>query len=42
VTDAHGDVVKSLSDVALGNEVHVLVSDGSFASQVTEMKGTPR
>lgn len=42
VTDAHGDVVKSLRDVALGNEVHVLVSDGSFVSQVTEMKGTPR
>jgi exodeoxyribonuclease VII large subunit len=42
VTDAHGGVVKSLSDVTLGDEVTVLVSDGSFASQVTEMKGTPR
>jgi exodeoxyribonuclease VII large subunit len=41
VTDAHGAVVKSLRDVTLGDEVHVLVSDGTFTSQVTEMKGTP-
>jgi exodeoxyribonuclease VII large subunit len=41
VTDAHGAVVKSVRDVTLGDEVHVLVSDGSFASQVTELKGTP-
>jgi hypothetical protein len=31
--------VKSLRDVTLEDEVHVLVSDGSFTSQVTEMKG---
>ncbi|HVA71269.1 MAG TPA: exodeoxyribonuclease VII large subunit [Acidimicrobiales bacterium] len=41
VTDARGAVVKSLRDVTLGDEVHVLVSDGSFTSQVTDMKGTP-
>jgi exodeoxyribonuclease VII large subunit len=40
VTDAHGAVVTSLRDVTLGDEVHVLVSDGSFASQVTELEGT--
>lgn len=41
VTDARGVVVKSLGGVTLGDEVHVLVSDGSFTSRVTEMKGTP-
>lgn len=40
VTDARGAVVKSLGGVTLGDEVHVLVSDGSFTSRVTEMKGT--
>jgi exodeoxyribonuclease VII large subunit len=41
VTNARGTVVKSLSDVALNDEVYVLVSDGSFTSTVTEMKGSP-
>jgi exodeoxyribonuclease VII large subunit len=40
VTDAKGAVVTSLHDIALDDEVRVLVSDGSFTSQVKEMKGT--
>jgi exodeoxyribonuclease VII large subunit len=40
VTDARGAVVKSLRDVILGDEVHVLVSDGSFTSKITDLKGT--
>jgi exodeoxyribonuclease VII large subunit len=41
VTDVRGAVVKSLRGVTLGDEVHVLVSDGSFTSQVTDIKGAP-
>ena len=40
VTDAQGVVVKSLGDVSVGDEVRVLVSDGSFTSNVTQTKGT--
>lgn len=40
VTDAGGSIVKSLHGVASGDEVHVRVSDGSFAARVTEMEGT--
>lgn len=41
VTDANGAVVKSLGDVQVGEDVHVLLSDGSFESQVKEKRGTP-
>jgi exodeoxyribonuclease VII large subunit len=40
VTDARGVVVKSLEGVNVGDEVRVLVSDGSFASSVTLKKGS--
>ncbi|HEV3187713.1 MAG TPA: exodeoxyribonuclease VII large subunit [Acidimicrobiales bacterium] len=40
VTDAKGVVVKSLTDVNVGDEVRVLVSDGSFTSQITQTKGS--
>jgi len=40
VTDAKGVVVKSIEDVSVGEEVRVLVSDGSFTSNVTQTKGT--
>jgi len=40
VTDAKGVIVKSLEDVSVGDEVRVLVSDGSFTSNVTQTKGT--
>jgi len=40
VTDAKGVVVKSIEDVSVGDEVRVLVSDGSFTSNVTQTKGT--
>ena len=40
VTDAQGAVVKSLGGVHVGDEVHVLVSDGSFTSNVTQTKGS--
>ena len=39
VSDASGNVIRSLSGVALGDEVRVRVSDGSFASTVTEVEG---
>jgi exodeoxyribonuclease VII large subunit len=41
VTDANGAVVSSLNDVTLGEDVRVLVSDGSFLSQVKEKGFTP-
>jgi exodeoxyribonuclease VII large subunit len=41
VTDAKGVVVRSLEDVHVGDDVHVLVSDGSFTSNVTQTKGSP-
>jgi exodeoxyribonuclease VII large subunit len=40
VTDASGAVVTSLRDVAVGDDLRVLVSDGSLLTQVKEMKGT--
>jgi exodeoxyribonuclease VII large subunit len=40
VTDAKGVVVKSHTDVNVGDEVRVLVSDGSFTSNVTQTKGS--
>jgi exodeoxyribonuclease VII large subunit len=40
VTDTSGAVVTSLSDVAIGDDVRVLLSDGSLLTQVIEMKGT--
>jgi exodeoxyribonuclease VII large subunit len=39
VTRSDGAVVRSLDDVALGDSVHVLVSDGSFDSTVSEKNG---
>jgi exodeoxyribonuclease VII large subunit len=39
VTKSDGGVVRSLSDVTLGDTVRVLVSDGSFDSTVNEMNG---
>ena len=39
VTNREGTVVKSLDDVALGDTVSVLVSDGSFESTVNEKTG---
>ncbi len=41
VTDASGAVVRSLADVAAGDNVRVLVSDGTFDAQVSDVKGTP-
>jgi exonuclease VII large subunit len=41
VTDANGAVVSSLKSVTLGDDVRVLVSDGSFLSQVKEKGSTP-
>ncbi|HEY5103523.1 MAG TPA: exodeoxyribonuclease VII large subunit [Acidimicrobiales bacterium] len=41
VTDENGAVVKSLRDVQVGHDVHVLLSDGLFDAQVKEKKGTP-
>ena len=41
VTDVHGAVVKSSSDVDIGSDVHVLLSNGSFDAQVKEKKGIP-
>ena len=38
-TNASGQVVKSLSDVAVGENVRVLVSDGSFESTVNKKDG---
>jgi exodeoxyribonuclease VII large subunit len=40
VTDATGAVVRSISALATGDEVEVLVRDGSFRAAVTEMKGS--
>jgi exodeoxyribonuclease VII large subunit len=40
VTDARGDVVRSLESLHEGDEVGVLVSDGAFRSTVVEMKGS--
>jgi exodeoxyribonuclease VII large subunit len=42
VTDANGVVVKSLEGVNVGDEVRVLVSDGSFTSSVTQTKGSSK
>ncbi len=39
-TNASGRVVKSLSDVAVGENVRVLVSDGSFDTTVNKKDGT--
>jgi exodeoxyribonuclease VII large subunit len=39
VTDAKGVVVTSVEGVRVDDDVHVLVSDGSFTSKVTESKG---
>jgi exonuclease VII large subunit len=39
VTKSDGGVVRSLSDVALGDTVRVLVTDGSFDSTVNEKNG---
>jgi exodeoxyribonuclease VII large subunit len=39
VTNREGEVVKSLDDVAAGDTVSVLVSDGSFESTVNEKTG---
>jgi exonuclease VII large subunit len=39
-TNASGRVVKSLSDVAVGENVRVLVSDGSFDATVNKKDGT--
>jgi exodeoxyribonuclease VII large subunit len=39
VTGAHGTIVKSLDDVTVGDNVSVLVSDGSFESTVNEKTG---
>jgi exonuclease VII large subunit len=39
VTDAKGGVIKSLAGVHTGDEVEVLVSDGSFTSKVLKTKG---
>ncbi len=39
VTKSDGGLVRSLDDVALGESVHVLVSDGSFDSTVSEKNG---
>jgi exodeoxyribonuclease VII large subunit len=39
VTDAEGGVIKSLAGVHAGDEVEVLVSDGSFTSKVLKTKG---
>jgi len=41
VTTSDGGVVRSLDDVALGDSVRVLVSDGSFDSTVSEKNGAP-
>ena len=40
VTDTSGAVVASLSGVAIGDDVRVLLSDGSLLTQVKEMKGS--
>lgn len=40
VTDANGAVVKALRDVTKGEEIHVLVSDGTFGAKVMEKKET--
>ncbi|MFY9783891.1 MAG: exodeoxyribonuclease VII large subunit [Acidimicrobiales bacterium] len=40
VTDANGAVVTSIESVSIGDDVNVLVSDGSFRSQVKDMKGS--
>ncbi|MGA7833685.1 MAG: exodeoxyribonuclease VII large subunit [Acidimicrobiales bacterium] len=41
VTDSRGAVVKSLADIASGDDVRVLVSDGTFSARVGDMKGSP-
>lgn len=40
VTDSNGAIVKSLANIAEGDDVRVLVSDGTFSARVGEMKGT--
>jgi exodeoxyribonuclease VII large subunit len=40
VTDSSGAVVKSLADIASGDNVRVLVSDGTFEARVGETKGS--
>ena len=40
VTDSNGAVVKSLADIAAGDDVRVLVSDGTFGATVGDMKGS--
>jgi exodeoxyribonuclease VII large subunit len=37
-TNANGGVISSIDDVNVGDEVHILVSDGSLTTQVTAMK----
>jgi exodeoxyribonuclease VII large subunit len=39
VTDSSGAVVKSVADIASGDDVHVLVSDGTFSARVGDTKG---
>ena len=41
VTGAHGNVVRALSDVRIGESVRVMVSDGSFESTVNGKGGPP-
>jgi exonuclease VII large subunit len=40
VTDSSGAVVKSLADIASGDDVRVLVSDGTFSARVGDVKGS--
>jgi exonuclease VII large subunit len=39
VTDAAGALIRSIDALAVGDEVEVLVGDGTFRSTVKEMKG---
>lgn len=40
VTNARGEVVRSKAEVALGDEIVVRVSDGSFGARVSEKEGS--
>jgi exodeoxyribonuclease VII large subunit len=40
VTDSSGAVVKSLANIAAGDNVRVLVSDGTFGATVGDMRGS--
>lgn len=39
LTNAHGDVVSALADVAIGESVHIMVSDGILDSQISGKNG---